>query len=238
MTVYRLFWDEFSSWYLELVKPEYGKPIDEKTFKATLAYFEKMLKILHPFMPFISEEIWHQIVSRGEGESLMIATWPKAEPVDETKLKAVEFSKEVIVNIRTIRKEKNISFKNELNLLMGEQNDTAMVVNAIVKKLVNISSIEIVGEHPVNAASFRVLSDEFFVPLSESAMDTELELKKLKEELTYNHGFLQSVMRKLSNEKFVSGAPEHVVKIERQKQADTETKIQMLEQQIAQLEKM
>ena len=236
MTVYRLFWDEFSSWYLELVKPTFGKPIDSKTYKATVQLFEKMVKVLHPFMPFITEEIWQQISERKLGDSIMVEAWPSSLDYDVSKIEAFEYTKEVISNIRTIRKNKNLSFKEPIQLVVGTHKKRYVNLDGVIKKLVNVDSITSNKEVEIqNASSFRVGSDEFFVPLSEESVDKETEIAKLLEELKYTQGFLKSVSKKLENERFVSNAPEKVVEIERKKKADAEDKITLLEQQIEQL---
>lgn len=232
MQVYKLFWDEFSAWYLELVKPAYGSPIDAKTFEATLDIFDKMLKLLHPFMPFITEEIWHFLAERKDGESIMLAQMPAAGEYSEALIADVEFAKEVIANIRTIRKDKNIPQKDSLELFFnGEINP--QVISLIVK-LGNLTEVKSTDVKVDGASSFLVRTTEFFVPLGDK-LDVEEELKKLNAELDYTKGFLKSVLKKLSNEKFVNSAPEAVVNGERKKQADAEAKIAALEAQIAQL---
>jgi valyl-tRNA synthetase len=236
MTVYRLFWDDFSSWYLELVKPEYGKPIDRTTYNNTVDFFEKLLKVLHPFIPFISEHIWQTIEDRKNGESIMIAKWPKFVGYNLEILKKFDNTKEVITNLRTIRKEKDIATKKDLELQYGEQN-TNKYFDEVIKKLVNISIISALKQTQNSFLSFRVATDEFFVPLPEESLDIEAELVKLNEELNYTKGFLNSVMKKLSNEKFVNNAPDKVVEIENNKKEDAEAKIKLLEQQIEQLKK-
>ncbi len=236
MTVYRMFWDDFSSWYLELVKPEYGKPIDKNTYYKTVEFLEKLLKVLHPFIPFISEHIWQTIENRTKGDSIMITQWPQFTGYNKELIKTFEDTKEIITNIRTIRKEKDIAMKNELVLHYGE-NNTGKYFVEIIKKLVNINNIEALKESQTSLLSFRVATDEFFVPLPEDSVDIEAELVKLNEELKYTKGFLNSVMKKLSNKGFVSNAPTKVVEIENKKKEDAEAKINLLEQQIEQLKK-
>jgi valyl-tRNA synthetase len=237
MTVYRLFWDDFSSWFLEVIKPAYQTPCDAKSYEEITALFEKVLKVLHPFMPFITEEIWHLIRERDEKDCIMLAQWPEVEAYDATMLEAFEDVKAAIAEIRTVRKERNIAMREamELKLIEGK-NGYNTRFDAVLAKLGNLTGIEQVSDKVENAASFMVRTTEFFVPLGDK-IDVEAELKKLEEELKYNKGFLTGVMKKLSNEKFVSGAPEKVVELERKKQADAEAKIKALEEQIAALKK-
>ena len=235
MTVYTLIRDEFSSWLLEMVKPAYQQPIDGKTYDEVVALFESLLKLLHPFMPFITEEIWHFFKERKDGEAIMIAKWPKVCEFDQNLIDQFESVKETISGIRNLRKSNNIPMKDELELavLVGEKGYTS-TYNAILLKLGNLSKINEVNEELKGASSFRVFSSTFFVDLGDH-VDVEAELKKLEEELQYTKGFLNSVMKKLSNERFVSGAPEAVVAKERAKQADAEAKIKTLEDQITNL---
>lgn len=232
MQVYKLFWDEFSAWYLELVKPAYGSPIDAKTYEATLEIFDKMLKLLHPFMPFITEEIWHYLAERKDGESIMREQMPAAGDYNELLIADVEFAKEVIANLRTIRKDKNIPQKDCLELFYNGELNPAVI--SLIVKLGNLTEVKATDVKVDGASSFLVKTTEFFVPLGDK-LDVEEELKKLSAELDYTKGFLNSVMKKLSNEKFVNSAPEAVVNGERKKQADAEAKIVALEAQIAQL---
>ena len=232
MQVYKLFWDEFSAWYLELVKPAYGSPIDAKTYEATLEIFDKMLKLLHPFMPFITEEIWHYLAERKDGESIMREQMPAAGDYNELLIADVEFAKEVIANLRTIRKDKNIPQKDCLELFYNGELNPAVI--SLIVKLGNLTEVKVTDVKVDGASSFLVKTTEFFVPLGDK-LDVEEELKKLSAELDYTKGFLNSVMKKLSNEKFVNSAPEAVVNGERKKQADAEAKIVALEAQIAQL---
>ncbi len=235
MTVYTLIRDEFSSWLLEMVKPAYQQPIDGKTYDEVVALFESLLKLLHPFMPFITEEIWHFFKERKDGEAIMIAKWPKVCEFDQNLIDQFESVKETISGIRNLRKSNNIPMKDELELavLVGEKGYTS-TYNAILLKLGNLSKVNEVNEELKGASSFRVFSSTFFVDLGDH-VDVEVELKKLEEELQYTKGFLNSVMKKLSNERFVSGAPEAVVAKERAKQADAEAKIKTLEDQITNL---
>jgi len=232
MQIYKLFWDEFSAWYLELVKPAYGSPIDVKTYEATLEIFDKMLKLLHPFMPFITEEIWHYLAERTDGQSIMMEQMPKAGEYNEALLADVEFTKEVIANLRTIRKEKNIPQKDSLELFYNGEMDASAI--SLIVKLGNLTAVNETAEKVDGASSFLVKTTEFYVPLGDK-LDVEEELKKLNTELDYTRGFLNSVQKKLSNEKFVGSAPEAVVNAERKKEADALSKIVAIEAQIAQL---
>ena len=232
MAVYKLFWDEFSSWYLEMVKPAYGQPIDRATYEATLGFFDTLLRLLHPFMPFITEELWQHIAERKDGESIMTAQLPKAGEIDEATIAAVNTAKEIIAGVRTVRLQKNIPNKEALEL---QQVATAEV--PIVMKLANLSAVNNVTEKDATAASFLVGTTEYAVPLGNN-INVEEELKKLEADLKYNEGFLQSVLKKLSNEKFVNNAPAKVIEMERKKQADAEAKIATLKESIAALKNM
>ena len=235
MAVYKLFWDEFSSWYLEMVKPAYGQPIDKVTYEKTLSFFDTLLKLLHPFMPFITEELWQHIYDRKEGESIMIQTLNVTSTYDEGIIQLFEVVKEVIGGIRTIRLQKNIAQKEALSLEVVGESPIA-TFNAVITKLCNLSAIATVAAKAEGAASFMVGTTEYAVPLG-NLIDAEEELKKLEADLKYQEGFLQSVMKKLSNEKFVSKAPANVIEMERKKQADAETKIAALKESIATLRK-
>ena len=235
MAVYKLFWDEFSSWYLEMVKPTYGQPIDKVTYEKTLAFFETLLKLLHPFMPFITEELWQHIYDRQPGESIMTQTLVKDMPYNETLITRFEAVKEVISGIRTIRLQKNIAQKEALTLeVIGENPVTEFT--SVIAKLCNLSEIKQVATKADGAAAFMVGTTEYAVPLG-NLINVEEELKKLEADLKYQEGFLQSVLKKLSNEKFVSKAPANVIEMERKKQADAETKIAALKESIAALKR-
>ena len=239
MAIYKLFWDEFSSWYLEMVKPAYidgkAQPMDKKTYEKTLNFFDSLLKLLHPFMPFITEELWQHIYDRKEGESLMVQTLDINKVCNEEIVKNFEAVKEVIGGIRTIRLQKNIAQKEALSLqVVGESPVTAF--NTVIAKLCNLTSIENVEAKAEGSASFMVGTTEYAVPLG-NLINVEEELKKLEADLKYNEGFLQSVLKKLSNEKFVSKAPANVIEMERKKQADAESKIASLKESIAALKK-
>ena len=233
MMVYKLFWDEFSSWYLELVKPAYRQPIDRATYQATLAFFDSLLRLLHPFMPFITEELWQALNERKPGESITIAQQPKANRVDEKLIADFEITKQIIAGIRTIRLQKNIPNKDELTLQVIGNHDSRF--DTAVAKMANLSSIENLSEKPAVTIGFLVGTTEFIVPMSDK-MDVEAELKKMKAEREYYAGFLQSVMKKLGNERFVQNAKHEIVENERKKQADAESKIALLEESIKALE--
>ena len=234
MAVYKLFWDEFSSWYLEMVKPGYQQPIDKATYEATLSFFDALLRMLHPFMPFITEELWQALAPREAGESLMVALMPKAGAVDEAFLQAFEAVKEIVGGVRTIRLQKNIPNKDVLDLqVLGAHNEA---FNAVIAKMCNLSAIQLVAEKAAGAVSFLVGTTEYAVPLG-NRINVEEELAKLRDELKYQQGFLASVMKKLGNENFVSKAPAKVIEMERKKQADAESKIKSIEESIAALTK-
>ena len=234
MAVYRLFWDEFSSWYLEMIKPAYQQPIDRTTYEVTLKYFESLLCMLHPFMPFITEELWQHITERKPGESIMLSLMPKAGAVDDKMIAAIAEAKEIISGIRTIRLQKNIPNKNALQLqVVGKFSNSC---RSIIMKLANVDSIAEVSEKDATAASFLVGTTEYAVPLGNN-INVEEELAKLRADLKYYEGFLVSVEKKLGNERFVNNAPEAVVNAERKKKADAESKIATLKESIAALEK-
>ena len=239
MAIYKLFWDEFSSWYLEMVKPAYidgkAQPIDKATYEKTLSFFDSLLKLLHPFMPFITEELWQHIYDRKDGESLMVQTLDINKEANEEIVKNFEAVKEVIGGIRTIRLQKNIAQKEALSLQVVGESPVA-TFNAVISKLCNLTSIESVENKAEGSASFMVGTTEYAVPLG-NLINVEEELKKLEADLKYNEGFLQSVLKKLSNEKFVSKAPANVIEMERKKQADAESKIASLKESIAALKK-
>ena len=240
MLVYKLFWDEFSSWYLEMVKPAYGQPIDKKTYESTLHFFDVLLRQLHPFMPFITEELWQHIYDRKPGESIMVAqleTFCGRDLQAANELcNAFDQLKEIISGIRNIRLQKNIAQKEVLEMLVLGENTQLMAYAEVVKKMANLSAVTVVESKPEGAASFMVGTTEYFIPLG-NLIDVEEELKKLEADLKYQEGFLQSVLKKLNNEKFVSKAPANVIEMERKKQADAETKIAALKESIAALKK-
>ncbi len=234
MSLYKLIWDDFSSWFLEMVKPAYQQPIDAKTFKAIILFLEDNLKLLHPFMPFISEEIWQQIADRTPEEALIIAEYPKSTEFDEHVIKEFKVVSEVISGIRSIRKDKNIAFKNKIEFSVLNNGKVNSDFDAVIEKLANLSSINYVDEKVDGAMSFRVNSTEYFIPMS-TDINIEEEKTKLEEELNYTEGFLQAVQKKLRNERFVDNAPEQVIKIERQKEADALAKIETIKSSIKSL---
>ena len=222
MTVYRLFWDEFSSWYLEIIKPAYGSPIDKETLDLTLGFFDVLLKLLHPFMPFITEELWQHLAERKEGESIMVARLPEAVEINENRLEAFEHLKEVISGVRNIRKKRQIPNAEQLRLnIKGEHNPA---LDSILTKMANLSAIESVEEKAPMSAAFIVGTIEYSVPL-ESKIDIEEERRKLEADLKHLEGFLAGVRKKLANERFVTSAPEAVVALERKKESDALSKI-------------
>lgn len=229
MAIYRLFWDEFSSWYLEMVKPAYGEPVDKATYEATLGYFDTLLRLLHPFMPFITEELWQHLQERKPGDSIIYAQLPVAGAPDNMTLEAMSHAKEVIVGVRGVRAAKNISPRETLVLNVVGNWDNSL--DAVVKKLGNLSEINPDAEKDAAAATFMVGTTEFNVPLTNN-IDVEAELARLNKELDYYRGFLASVMKKLGNERFVNNAPEAVVAAERNKQKDAELKIAAIEASI------
>ena len=234
MGIYKLTWDDFCSWYLEMVKAPQGQGIDPVTYSATIKFFENLMLLLHPFMPFITEEIWHAIAERKEGDDIIIAQQPKFQGFDAEILKQFEFTQEVINNVRKVRSDKNIANREAIQLVVkGTANKD---FDCVIAKLCNVSEISYVAEAPAGAFGFIVGSTEFFVPLTGS-VDVDAEIKKLEEELKYAQGFLKSVEAKLSNDRFVSGAPAAVVDKERKKKADAEAKIAVIEQQLAGLRK-
>ncbi len=231
MAVYKLFWDEFSSWYLEMVKPAYGSPIDAQTYNATLGYFDSLLRLLHPFMPFITEELWQHLAERRDGESIMYATLPETGSADSDVLSLMEHAKNVVNGVRGVRAKKQIAPKQPLELRVVNAILTADETE-VIKKLANISSIASVAEKDAAAAPFMVDSMEFEVPMSAESVDVEAELAKLTKDLAYEQGFLASVEKKLANERFVSGAPAAVVDAERRKQSSCQARIAALEESI------
>ena len=234
MRIYKLFWDDFSGWYLEMVKPAYGSPADRKTIDATRHYFDMLMRLIHPFMPFVTEEIWQDLTPRAKGESIMYAPAPAVEQWDEALLARFELVKETITDIRNVRKQKNIAQKQPLLLkVIADENYPAAYAPVIVK-MGNISAIETVTEKDPAAAAFIVKTTQYFVPLGDN-IDREAETKRLTADLEYLEGFLASVMKKLSNERFVNSAPEKVVANERAKKADAEAKIAAIREQLAAL---
>ena len=237
MTVYKLFWDEFSSWYLEMVKPAYGQPIDQKSYDATLRFFDALLKMLHPFMPFITEELWQQIYDRKDGESIMREKLEIPAPTaEEQKLAAdIEAVKQIIAGVRTVRNQKNIAQKEQLSLQVVGKNDFE-AYNDVTLKMANLDKIEVIAEKSADASSFMVGTDEFAVPLGD-LIDVAAEIEKAEAQLKHLEGFLMGVRKKLSNENFVAHAPEKVVALERKKESDSVEKIAALKATIEELKK-
>jgi valyl-tRNA synthetase len=225
MGTYKLVWDDFCSWYLEMVKPNYGSPMDKVTYAKTIEQLEKILKLLHPFMPFLSEEIWHLIKDRKE--DIIVADWPKAGGVNEQLLVDFENTTEVVAGIRTIRKEQNIGNKEQLELLVIDNQKASNNLTAIIAKLGNLSTIDTTTEKPNGAFSFMVKSNEYFIPLNDN-IDVAAEIEKLQKELDYTKGFLKSVEGKLGNDRFVNNAPKQVVINEKNKMTDAKAKIEIL----------
>ena len=234
MRIYKLFWDDFSGWYLEMVKPAYGSPADRKTIDATRHYFDMLMRLIHPFMPFVTEEIWQDLAPRAKGESIMYAPAPAVEQWDEALLARFELVKEAITDIRNVRKQKNIAQKQPLTLKVIVDENYPAAYAPVIVKMGNISAIETVTEKDPAAAAFIVKTTQYFVPLGDN-IDREAETKRLTADLEYLEGFLASVMKKLSNERFVNSAPEKVVANERAKKADAEAKIAAIREQLAAL---
>ncbi len=231
METYKLIWNDFCSVYLEISKPAYQQPIDQLTYRKTIEFFEQLMAILHPFMPFVTEELWQNLGTREDGESLMINPFPKAGKVDEKLIDELNFAMEVITEIRTIRKQKNIPNKDQVVLFVKTNQDTNKRFDSVISKLTNLSSLNYTNDKIDGAFSFVVKSNEYFIPISEN-VDVEAEKEKIKKELDYTLGFLNSINQKLSNERFVNNAPEQVLAIERKKQAEAASKIKVLEEQL------
>mgnify|MGYP000081816418 FL=1 len=234
MAIYKLVWDDFCSWFLEMIKPGYQQPIDRATFEKAIEMLEANLKLLHPFMPFLTEEIWHHIAERTPEQALIVGEWPKAKAFDEKLITDFDFATEVISGIRTIRKDKNIPFKDVMELKVVNNEKASTYFDSVIQKLGNLTTLEYVADKVDGALSYRVKSNEYFIPITGN-IDVEAEIAKLTEELNYTKGFLRSVQGKLSNEKFVAGAPEQVIANERKKEADALAKIATLEQSLASL---
>jgi valyl-tRNA synthetase len=235
MATYKLVWDDFCSWYLEMVKPGYKHPIDRKTYEATIDFFEDLLKLTHPFTPFISEELWHELRDRKEGDDIIVSSWPELESFESSILDNFTKAAEVITGVRNVRKENNIANKVKMELFVKENTALATEFDSVIKKLGNLSQLEYVTDKVANANSFLVDGNEYFIPFGDS-IDVEAEKEKLTAELEYTKGFLKSVQKKLQNERFVSNAPEQVVEIERKKESDAKSKIAILEEKIAALD--
>ena len=234
MTTYRLIWDSYCSWYLEIIKPSYQQPIDRATLNSTLQILENLMAVLHPFMPFLTEEVWHEIGDRKDEDCVVVSAWPQATSFNVEFLKEFDASTNVISEIRTFRKKQNLAQKNSLTLSVKQNESINRNLDSIISKLCNLDSLTYVEEKLEGSYSFLVKSNEYFIPL-EGNVDLEAEKKKIEEELKYTKGFLMGVSKKLSNERFVSNAPESVVAVEKKKQADAEGKIKVLEEQLAAL---
>ncbi len=234
MASYKLVWDDFCSWLLEMIKPAYGNPIDSKTYKTVIRLLEDNLKILHPFMPFLTEEIWQFIGERSVEDALIVSKYPKTKEFSKQLIEDFELVKDAVSGIRTIRKEKNIAFKDAIELSVINNENLNASYNSVISKMGNIASLEMVSEPLDGALTFRVKSNEYFIPMS-GAINIEDEIKKLTEELNYAQGFLKSVQKKLSNERFVNNAPEQVVASEKKKEADALAKIETIEKSLASL---
>jgi valyl-tRNA synthetase len=231
MSMYKLIWDDFCSWYLEIIKPKYGEPIDKKTYLDCINYLEKILKLLHPFMPFLTEEIWHLISSRKEGEDIIVSSWPDSKNIDKKILEEFGTATEIIVGIRNIRKEYNISTKEQLELkTISNNNDNNRMIDVIIK-LGGLISYEKITKKPSNSYSFMIKSNEFFIPINDN-IDLLSEITKLEKDLDYNSGFLKSVQNKLNNKNFVKNAPINVVENEKNKMKDAKEKIHILKNKI------
>ena len=235
MAVYKLFWDEFSSWYLEIIKPAYGSPVNKEVYDRTIGFFDSLLHLLHPFMPFITEELWQHISARKEGESLMVSPMAVPGNADEDIVRAFETVKEVIGNVRSIRLQKNIANKESLELRIVGINPIS-AFTAVLVKMCNLSDIKVVECKPEGAAGFMVGTTEYVVPLG-NLIDVEAEIARMEAELKHKEGFLQGVLKKLSNEKFVNNAPAAVIELERKKQADAESIIKSLKEGLVALKK-
>ncbi|WP_276979735.1 valine--tRNA ligase [Flavobacterium filum] len=234
MAIYKLVWDDFCSWFLEMIKPGYQQPIDSVTYQKAISFLEANLKLLHPFMPFLTEEIWQHIATRSTDEALIVSEWPTVSNTNQGLVDEFEFTKEVIAGIRTIRKEKNITFKDVLDVKVINKEKVSNRFDAVIIKLGNLSGIDEVTDKVNGALTFRVKSNEYFIPIAGSVNVSE-EIEKLESELVYIKGFLASVQNKLSNEKFVSGAPEKVIEMERKKEADALAKIATIEESLTAL---
>ena len=234
MSVYKLVWDDFCSVLLEIIKPEFSKPIDQKTYDSVISIFENNLKLLHPFMPFISEELWQSMKKRNNDEALVVSNWPENNKYDSTVIEEFKFISEVITSIRSVRKKQNISFKESIELSVLNKEKFITKYDSIIKKLCNINIFTYVDGEINDAISFRVKTNTYFIPTS-TKFNAQEEIKKIKNELDYNVGFLNSVEKKLSNKRFVDNAPENVIEIEKKKKSDTMAKIQLLRESLDKL---
>ncbi len=236
MSTYKLVWDDFCSWYLEIIKPGYKHPIDKFTLDCTIDFFESLLKLIHPFTPFVAEELWHQIRARKNGDDVIVASWPNINQLnnDNDYLSQFNIVKDVITNIRNIRKKNNIANKVKMELFVKKNSDLNSMFDPVILKMANLSSIEYIIEKPQNSNTFIIDTNEYFIPFGDS-IDVELEIKKIQAELDYSKGFLKTVQKKLQNKKFLTGAPEKVISIEKKKESDTLSKIAILEEKMLNL---
>ncbi|MDT8347845.1 MAG: class I tRNA ligase family protein, partial [Flavobacteriaceae bacterium] len=235
MTTYKLVWDDFCSWLLEILKPEYGQPIDKMSYQSLIEHFESLLKLLHPFTPFITEEVWHSLKERSDNDVLIVARWPEKQKLDERVVEAFEEAKELISEIRRFRQEKNVSYKTPLELKLSEPNHQIGIFDAILRKMAGLSTASQVEKHNEAGYAFRVRTSEYFIPIAADSINSEEELEKMTKELQHAEDFLKSVRAKLNNERFINNAPAEVVDKERQKEADALKKIEILKRSIAAL---
>ena len=231
MTVYKLIWDDYCSWYLEMIKPPFGEKIDAKTKEEAILFFEELLILVHPFMPFVTEEIWHQLRNRADKETIMFQNWPSIGHVDQDILEGFAFFENAVSGIRTIRKDKNIPFKEAIKLSLNPGPNHRNDFNDLIVKLGNISKLEIVNAEVEDAFAFAIGSTVGYIPAA-GFINVEEEIAKLEKDLEYNQGFLNSVMKKLGNERFVSSAPPAIVEAENKKRADAEAKIASITEQV------
>jgi valyl-tRNA synthetase len=235
MQAYKLFWDDFSGWYLEIIKPAYGQPMDGTTHRQTLEIFGTMMKILHPFMPFITEEVWQRLEERTDGNSIMMEQMPLPAPYEAGMLTRFDAAREIVTAVRAIRKERNIAAREPL-VLCAAPGATGTEFDPVIIRMCNLSEIRVVEGKVEGAVSFRIHTSEFFIPMGDG-VDHEEEIRKMEEELKYTEGFLATVLKKLSNEKFVANAPGAVIKHERKKEADARARIATLKESIAHLKR-
>ena len=238
MNIYRLFWDEFSGWYLEIIKPEFEKPVDKLTYDRTFTFFDRLLRLIHPFMPFITEEIWQLMTERNDGESLMISSMPESKKYDKDIIERFDTVKEIVSAVRTVRKEKKLANKEKLVLFVRADENTAdKIFLPVIIKLCNLSEIKYTDQKPEGTSTFMVRTTEYYIPVGENH-DAEGERSKILEELDYYRGFLNSINKKLDNERFVQNAPVQVLELERKKKSDTEMKIRALEERRRELDSL
>jgi len=230
MVVYKLIWDDFCSWYLEIIKPGPGAELDAKTYESTIEFLETILKLLHPFMPFITEELWHLMAKKNREDCIMVSTWPEAKGHKKEILSSFDLAMEIVSSIRNIRKEKQLSSKESLELI-SKNNISEGQWDGVISKLANLSGITYSEKKPDKAQAFLVKSNEFYIPF-EGLLDPAEETRKIQGELEYTKGFLKSIMKKLDNQNFTNNAPAKVVELERKKQTDAEAKIKALELQL------